>query len=728
MATLLLTAVGTLVGGPLGGAIGALAGRQIDGALIGSALREGPHLKELDISTSSYGNPIARHHGISRSGGSIIWATDLVESSESSGGGKGKPSTTSFSYSTSFAVALSSRRIKDVGRIWADGNLLRGAGGDLKTGGTLRLHTGQTGQLPDPLIASAEGASAPAFRGTAYAVFEDLQLGDFGNRIPALTFEIIADTGDIDLAEIVAPAQSSLPLASSLEGLAGFASDGGSTARALAVIGQLYPISVEASGEALSVSTPRLPADPADIPVLSSEAVAAWEEDDFGAGSGIAQRRAASERPQVTGVRHYDPARDYQPGVQRTGGRASSGAPEIIEFPATISAARAKLLAGEATRRRYAEGERIAWRMAEIDPAIHAGSIVRLPGRPGAYRVTSWEWRERAVELELVKLSSANAASSPADPGQIVPPADIAAGPSVLSVFGLPWDGTGSAASAQVFAALTTTPPGSSAMLYSAEQDQLRPLFSVRGNALQGTLEGGLGSSPAMRFEGAASFEARVTGDPGRLAPASIDALAGGANKMLVGTEIIQFATPIDLGDGRWRFEGLLRGRGATEAAAQAGHPSGVRIVFLDDRLASLGSELPGTGTLRLAASAIGDTQPAETIATDADRSLRPLTPVHPRFDRRADGTIALCWTRRARGAWTWPDGVDAPLVEEAERYLVGLGPLDAPVVSWNPDRPALLVAPDIAASLTDAHSGQAIWVRQQGTRALSDALYLGTL
>ncbi len=725
MATLLLTAVGTLVGGPLGGAIGALAGRQIDGAIIGGTSREGPRLKELDISTSSYGSPIARHHGVSRSGGSIIWATDLVESSERSGGSKGKPSTTSFSYSTSFAVALSSRRIKDVGRIWADGNLLRGAGGDLKTGGTFRLHTGQADQLPDPLIASAEGASAPAFRGTAYAVFEDLQLGDFGNRIPALTFEIIADTGDVDLAEIVAPAQASLPLASSLEGLAGFASDGGSTARTLAVLGQLYPMSIEASGELLSVSRRGLPAD---IPVLSSEAVAAWDADDFGAGDGIAQRRAGSERPGITGVRHYDPARDYQPGVQRTAGRASPGAPEIIEFPATISASRAKMLAGEATRRRFAEGERIAWRMAEIDPAIHAGRVVRLPGKPGAYRVTSWEWRERGIELELVKLSSANSAGSPADPGQIVPPADIAAGPSVISVFGLPWDGDGSAGSAQVFVALTTTPPGSNAMLFSAEQDQLKPLFSVRGNALQGTLEGALGSSPAMRFEGAASFEAHIVGDDSRLAPASIEALAGGSNKMLVGTEILQFATPIDLGNGRWRFEGLLRGRGATEAAAQAGHSSGVRIVILDDRLAPLGSDLPGTGNQRIAASAIGDTQPAETIAIDADRSLRPLTPVHPRFDRRADGAIALCWTRRARGAWTWPDGVDAPLVEEAERYFAGLGPINAPVVSWDLESPTLLIAADIAASLAEAHSGQAIWVRQQGTHALSDALHLGTL
>ena len=47
MATLVFSALGTLVGGPLGGAIGALVGHQIDGAIIGRGMREGPRLKEL---------------------------------------------------------------------------------------------------------------------------------------------------------------------------------------------------------------------------------------------------------------------------------------------------------------------------------------------------------------------------------------------------------------------------------------------------------------------------------------------------------------------------------------------------------------------------------------------------------------------------------------------------------------------------------------------------------
>ena len=68
MATLVLTAVGTLVGGPLGGAIGALLGQPDRPRDLRRPSREGPRLKELAVTTSSYGTPIPRHFGRMRVG------------------------------------------------------------------------------------------------------------------------------------------------------------------------------------------------------------------------------------------------------------------------------------------------------------------------------------------------------------------------------------------------------------------------------------------------------------------------------------------------------------------------------------------------------------------------------------------------------------------------------------------------------------------------------------
>ncbi|WP_336297170.1 hypothetical protein [Sphingomonas sp. 7/4-4] len=230
MATIVLTVAGSLIGGPVGGAIGGLLGGVVDREVLFKPKgREGPRLSELRVQTSSYGTQIPKIFGTMRVAGSVIWATDLVEHRSTQSGGKGRPSTTNYSYTASFAVALSARPILGIGRIWADGKLLRGAAGDFKARTGFRLHPGSEDQAPDPLIAAAEGGMTPAHRGIAYAVFEDLELGDFGNRIPSLSFEVIADSGP-QAAGAIARALAGDVLAAD-EGttaLAGFAASGAS--------------------------------------------------------------------------------------------------------------------------------------------------------------------------------------------------------------------------------------------------------------------------------------------------------------------------------------------------------------------------------------------------------------------------------------------------------------------------------------------------------------------
>lgn len=157
MATLVLSTVGTYFGGPVGGTVGALIGQQIDAMIFAPKGRQGPRLGDLAVQTSSYGTPISKIFGSMRVGGTVIWATDLKEDRHRQGGGKGRPKTTTYSYSASFAVALSGREIVGVGRIWADGKLLRGGAGDFKTETGFRLHRGGEAQGVDPLIAAVEG-------------------------------------------------------------------------------------------------------------------------------------------------------------------------------------------------------------------------------------------------------------------------------------------------------------------------------------------------------------------------------------------------------------------------------------------------------------------------------------------------------------------------------------------------------------------------------------------
>jgi hypothetical protein len=53
------------------------------------------------------------------------------------------------------------------------------------------VYPGDENQQPDPLIQGVQGvANTPAFRGLIYAVWEDLPLANFGNRVPNLRAEI----------------------------------------------------------------------------------------------------------------------------------------------------------------------------------------------------------------------------------------------------------------------------------------------------------------------------------------------------------------------------------------------------------------------------------------------------------------------------------------------------------------------------------------------------------
>lgn len=150
-------------------------------------VHEGPRLDALHIQSSRDGAPMARVFGRARIAGQVIWAARLRETvTETQQGGKGGgPVRRDYKYTLSFAVGLCEGEILGVGQIWANGQALQMT--DLNT----RIYLGTETQMPDPLIVEIEGADAPAFRGTAYMVFEDMPVDDFGARFPQLNFEIL---------------------------------------------------------------------------------------------------------------------------------------------------------------------------------------------------------------------------------------------------------------------------------------------------------------------------------------------------------------------------------------------------------------------------------------------------------------------------------------------------------------------------------------------------------
>ncbi|MEE3361775.1 MAG: glycoside hydrolase/phage tail family protein [Pseudomonadota bacterium] len=212
MATVLLSAAGAAIGGSIGGTVlglsavaagrfvGATLGRAIDQRLMGQGAEtiETGRIERFRLSGASEGSGMPRVYGRMRVGGQVIWAGPFIEKRKTSGGGGGKgsssqPTVKTYSYSVSVAIALCEGEITSVNRVWADGDEI--AVPDLN----MRVYKGDRNQLPDPKIEAFEGTgNVPAYRGTAYVVFEDLQLEQFGNRIPQFSFEVTRPSLDED--------------------------------------------------------------------------------------------------------------------------------------------------------------------------------------------------------------------------------------------------------------------------------------------------------------------------------------------------------------------------------------------------------------------------------------------------------------------------------------------------------------------------------------------------
>ena len=227
--------IGAMIGGPTGAEIGwtlgSMAGNEIDPTK--QPTQYGPRLSDLNVQSSAYGSPIPEMFGSMRLAGNIIWSSGLKEHKHESGGGKksGGQSSVTYTYTASFAVGLGVGPVGGIRRIWADSTLLLdlstsagaekllsnpyvhvgGATGALETDiqkkrvsigvpdtgqlyQGLTLYLGTETQMPDPVIEAVEGVgNVPAHRGLVYLVFQDLQLKNYGNRIPNITVEVVQE-------------------------------------------------------------------------------------------------------------------------------------------------------------------------------------------------------------------------------------------------------------------------------------------------------------------------------------------------------------------------------------------------------------------------------------------------------------------------------------------------------------------------------------------------------
>lgn len=675
MATLVLTAIGTAIGGPIGGAIGALAGQAADALIFRPKGREGPRLTELQVQTSRYGDRIPRIFGRMRVAGTVIWSTDLKEAMSGSGGGKGQPSVTSYSYSASFAVALSARRIGGIGRIWADGNLLRGSAGDFKAPlGAFRSHDGASGQAVDPLIAAAVGLDqAPAFGEIAYALFEDLQLADFGNRIPSLTFEIIADEAPVPVSALAAAVLGQpVSFVGGEEPLVeGYAADGSDGEAALAPLVDAYGLRWRFQGGEVAL----VDALATDRSLATDTALRLAE----GRAEPPGSRRAVplDQLPARIALRHFDPDRDYQAGLQSVERAGPGSLGEEIALPARLTADAARRLADRILRRRLQGRRRIvrAFGWTALDLAV--GDVLAIGEEQGDWLVEMLEWEGMAARLTLRSHGRGAALPAAGDAGQPVLQPDLTQGATRLVVIELPpMDGT-LATQPRLFAGATGADAGwrrAALFRYRPETESAEPIGGTAPRAILGRALTALSPGSPWTIDARHHVDIELENVADALLGVDDAALLRGANLCALGPELLQFGEAVPIGPRRYRLSRLIRGWRGTEWACGL-HMVDEAFLFVDPaRLATVPATLTDVGTtIALRAAGLGDVIPAEAELAVDGRSILPPSPVHAVLADAGAGALHLGWTRRSRLGWLWTDGADAPLCEEREAYAVSV-------------------------------------------------------
>jgi hypothetical protein len=352
------------------------------------------------------------------------------------------------------------------------------------------------------------------------------------------------------------------------------------------------------------------------------------------------------------------------------------------------------------------------------------GSLVRIAGRPGLWKVARWTLDRMVLTLELTGVpgSAPAAMPAPASPGRPVDQPDLPHGPTSLLLLDLPIGAEELPSRPRLLVAAAGVEAGWRRAELIASFDgggSWSAAGATAPSAVMGVALGVPAPAGSALIDERSRIEIELLNDSMWLESRGDSALADGANLAVLGDELIQFGVAEPLGARRFRLSRLLRGRRGTEWAAALHQPGEPFALIEAESLAEVAAPLGSLGgDARLIASGLGDPGGVAALRTVSGEALRPPAPVHLRARPLANGDLALSWVRRSRNGWVWLSGSDTPLGEETESYRLTLsGPGFARSVTVT--EPAYLYS--AAEQAADALAGPlAVEIVQLGTSAPS--------
>lgn len=409
---------------------------------------------------------------------------------------------------------------------------------------------------------------------------------------------------------------------------------------------------------------------------------------DLGADAGGSNTVAMTERrkqevelPLSVTVKYSSHALDYQELTQTTrriDDTIEAGDPRSVEFPLVLSDQDAKTLSSRLLYLAWVERSSYTFALPPSYVLYDPGDILTVPLDDAAaaqLMITKIEYGGDGVcQIEalatdgLAYLSPADAPIVPYLPPQSVPVIQV----MTLAVLDTPLLSDDDDEFGFMVGAIGTSSAWSGGGAYASQDATTYELaagivvptpIGYAGTALATHTSALLDRTSVLRV---------VFPYPITLSSVTELEMLAGANLLMLGSEVIGFATATAVTSTSYDLSTLRRGVQGTEWSMP--HASGERVVLLDDSVQAV--ELPlsllGSSTYWKGIS-LGDTLDegsAQTVVGTGIR-IKPLSPVHILGSRDGSNNLTVEWTRRARLNSDWLDYFETPLDEPVEAYSI---------------------------------------------------------
>ena len=574
------------------------------------------------------------------------------------------------------------------------------------------IYLGSHRQMPDPTIESYKGVgNVPAFRGTCYMVFKNLQLEDFGNTIPQFHVEVVRQEGGVKLQEIIRDVclesgmlENEFNVTCGMKdvSLHGFAvTDRMSGRDVIQQLQQLFPFDACETAYTLRFAH------------AERRPQALIRREDFGAHimgeqpppSEEVTRTHDYELPRKLSFKYQEPTRNYSLNTAMAQRMVTeSNLEEELVMAIALGRPEARTLVEGALARFFYARRTYKVMLPRKYSILEPGDVVLVPDKanPNAF-----------YSLKLLEISHGNNGLCEATFSDYHQPSyiesvtsadiededDIENGPTQGSrtyayLLDLPLLTDTEEDNVGFYALLSGTRPGWSggALIVDMASGGVVPVFGasdpvdVSGATWYVVAENDqpvphgfalsqLGPAVPGVWDFASKVRLKVL-DPAQVlfSYSRDDVLSRAINVIVIGDEILQFARATDLGNGIWEIAELLRGQRGTEHAIGS-HAPGDRMVMLAasaiERVVHNQQMLNIEARYRSLSINDDPEDVDDLLFTNTGNSLRPYSPYLRSALRTDDGSIEMSWLPRVRQNGGMLNGQETVLDQPFERYEI---------------------------------------------------------